>query len=110
MNLICDAVLDMISLYWDHTLSASTRAAVREHLRGCPSCRRQYQQYARSAKLMIRRPEVSDINVGSGYSDLSHRLKKQRSLRVGFLAGCTFVTLAAIAVSFLHDKKRPARN
>ena len=105
MNLNCDAVLDMITLYWDNTLSVSTREAVREHLRVCSACRKQYQQYARTAKLTVRRPEASDINIGSGYDDLSHRLKKQHSLRIGFLAGCACVTLAAVAVSILREKR-----
>ena len=106
MNLNCDAVTDMISLYWDNTLSASTRTAVREHLRGCPSCRKQYQQYAQAARIAIQRPEpMKNINLSDGYDTLSRKLKKQHSLRVGFLAGCACVTLAAVAVSILRDQK-----
>ena len=106
MNLNCDAVMDMISLYWDNTLSASTRTAVREHLRGCPACRKQYQQYAQAARIAIQRPEPKKtMNLTDGYDTLSRKLKKQHSLRVGFLAGCACVTLAAVAVSVLRDKK-----
>ncbi|HOP11075.1 MAG TPA: zf-HC2 domain-containing protein [Oscillospiraceae bacterium] len=106
MNLNCDATLDLISLYWDGTLSASTRAAVREHLRGCPTCRNQYQQYAHAAKIAVQRPEPKEnINLTDGYNSLLRKLKKQHSMRVGFLAGCACVTLAAVAISVLRDKK-----
>jgi predicted anti-sigma-YlaC factor YlaD len=106
MNLNCDAVLDMISMYWDNTLSTSTRAAVREHLRGCPACRKQYQQYAQAARVSVQRPELmKNINLTDGYDTLLRKLKKQHSLRVGFLAGCACVTLAAVAVSILRDLK-----
>ena len=106
MNLNCDAALDLITLYLDGALSASTRAAVREHLRSCPACRRHYQQYAHTAKLAVRKPEpVKNIDLTDGYGTLSRKLKKQHSLRVGFLAVCAFVTLAAVAVSFLRGKK-----
>lgn len=106
MNLNCDAVLDLISLYWDGTLSASTRASVREHLRNCPSCQNQYRQYVHSARVAIHRPELTqNINLRDGYDILLRKLKKQHSLRVGILAGCACVTLAAVAVSILRDRK-----
>jgi predicted anti-sigma-YlaC factor YlaD len=91
----------------DNTLSASTRSAVREHLRGCPSCRKQYQQYARASKIaQLIRPELNkNMNLTDGYDTLLRKLKKQHSLRVGFLAGCACVTLAAVAVSILRDQK-----
>ncbi len=108
MNLNCDAALDLISLYWDHTLSASTRAAVRAHLRSCPACKKQYLQYARAAKTAIHRPELTkNINLSDGYSTLRRKLQKRHSLRIGFLAGCACVTLAAVALSIIRDRKTP---
>lgn len=44
MKLSCDIVQDLLPLYEEDLCSPGSRAAVEEHLRGCPGCRTQVEQ------------------------------------------------------------------
>ena len=49
MKLSCGTVRDLLPAYSDKTASPTTMLLVKEHLRGCPDCRRELDAIHRSA-------------------------------------------------------------
>ena len=81
MNISCDMVMDLISLYNDGVASDDTCRAIREHLRGCSACRRAYASYADTKKhdLMPPREHESDA-LSRKYTVVARHLRRHRLL------------------------------
>ena len=45
MNMTCKIAMDLAELYHADLVSAESAKTIREHLKGCESCRKYYKEY-----------------------------------------------------------------
>lgn len=111
MNLPCDVVMDLVGLYKDGLASKESKAAVDEHLKSCPDCRKYYKMYDSIEKSTKNQPEpVLDMDsyFDYNYSDVSKRLRKthnRKLLIMSAIAG-TAVVLTAVNLAKMLNKNK----
>ncbi|HZW49795.1 MAG TPA: zf-HC2 domain-containing protein [Bacillota bacterium] len=81
MEISCDIVMDLITLYHDGLASESSVNAIKTHLKSCPNCRKAYHDY----KLAEVRPSQTetDVNIqelNDRFNYLARRLRKRQYL------------------------------
>ena len=98
MKLSCGTVRDLLPAYSDKTASPTTMLLVKEHLRGCPDCRRELDAIHRSANKPAQQEAAAhELN----YVGLSKKLRRRRIII------CAAILLAAVwAVLFTIDYAR----
>lgn len=96
MNLNCDVVMDLVSIYKDGAASPSTEKAVEEHLSQCRDCRRYYKQFDSLERIMTRQQRIEDDGKEREYLALSETLKFRRRLVTVCVAVCVGVTTAVL--------------
>jgi predicted anti-sigma-YlaC factor YlaD len=106
MNLTCDAVLDLISIYKDGAASESTAAAIEEHLKQCRDCRRYYKQYDSINRIISQKQAEPAGGVDDDFARLSSALKLRRTIAVVFLAVCAAITVTSAIFALLMRNKR----
>lgn len=74
MNLNCDIVRDLVSLYHDGLASESSEAAVKAHLKECEKCRGYYKQY----RLTKPVPVNFNLNSSGNYGELAKHMRVRR--------------------------------
>ena len=90
MSINCEMARDLLPMYKDKCLSPSSENALREHLRGCPSCRRYLHEY--------RARQKGDITAPQGdFSEIARRMRNHRTL-TEIAVGLSIAALAAYAV------------
>ena len=73
MNINCEMAHDLLPMYKDKCLSASSETALREHLAVCPECRRYLHEY--------KARERDNVLIPSGdFSAVSKRLRRHRTV------------------------------
>ena len=77
MNINCEIARDLLPLYKDGCLSASSEEALCEHLRTCPECRKYLCEYKQIWKAAKAEPREAPAG---GYSELAKRLRRHRTL------------------------------
>lgn len=88
MNISCKIAEDLLPLYLDDSCSEDSRAALEEHLHGCPSCR---------AKLKRMQSDVTDgVHIEKSAPQLTGYAKKVRNHRI---RAAVSVVLAIILLS-----------
>ncbi len=87
----CNIVRDLMPLYYDAAISASSRQAVRAHLRTCPQCRAYFSTLRRSAHTAT--PSIPPM-ASSDISALLKRAKKHEIRRRAAFAGLFAASLA----------------
>lgn len=113
MNLNCEMTMDLIALYHDGLASASTKAAVAEHLRRCPRCRENYAQYRRIYRMpkngSVQRP-VQEGTTEQEYRRLAARMRQKRLLTavVFFAYVCASLCLTAMVLLKNRKEKEPS--
>ena len=81
MNVSCDMVMDLISLYNDGVASEETCRAIREHLKECPACRRAYASYSEQKKRELKPPRIPESDeLSQKYTLLARHLRRDRLL------------------------------
>lgn len=113
MNLTCDMTMDLVSVYKDGLASADTKAAVEEHLKNCPECRKFYRLYdsegsksPESSNDIIEMDSYSDYN----YSELSKRLRKKHNRNLMLMIGIAGAAATLTAVNILKFISRNNNN
>lgn len=103
MNLPCDAVKDLVSIYKDGLASESTAESIRNHLKQCPDCRKYYKQYDSINRLSSAKHNVAaDISVEPSlkeYTELSVKLRTRRNLLIAGVALLASVTVSSMIVN-----------
>ncbi|MCI8388245.1 MAG: hypothetical protein HFE63_07275 [Clostridiales bacterium] len=93
MNISCDMAMDLIALYNDGVASEDSRQAIREHLKGCPDCRRAFAEYSaerkKAAEERIARDDVSEK-----YTLLAKHLRRNHMIS-------TATVMSVVAISLL---------
>lgn len=90
-RLNCDIVQDLLPLYHDAVLSASSRQAVEEHLATCPHCQQEYQDLCEELPTEQQTPATQET-----FRAMMRRLRWKRIgvtilvalLSCGILGGC----------------------
>jgi len=104
MNLTCDIVMDLVSIYKDKLASQSSCEAIEEHLKECPACRKYYKQYDSIYRL---EPEKSDTVIADDYEQkytaLSIKLNRRRKLAMVGMAAFACASVGAILISALKS-------
>ena len=97
--------MDLISVYKDGLASAATRAAVNEHLKHCPKCRKYYKLYDPVdikphdfSGDFIDMDSFSDYN----YSQLSKRLRKKHNRNLTIMVGIAGAAATLTAINILR--------
>lgn len=101
MNINCEIARDLLPLYKDRCLSASSEEALRSHLSECSECRRYLNEYRETFKA----ERGSDAASPSGnYSALAKRLRQHRTA-TEFAVGLSFALLLAYGLFKTIGKK-----
>lgn len=94
MKLSCDVVIDLVSLYKDKLASDDSVAAVDEHLKECPSCRRYYKQYDKIKDLEATPVKLYHDNNHDLFNALSAKLRRRH-----LISTATIGSIIALSVS-----------
>lgn len=106
MSLSCNTVQDLLVMYQERSLSPETEREVQEHLDGCPACRAEYKEVARSLRQKQRAPEVAECEMEDKieqYARVAKKLRRRRILETiltaaGAAAAVTAAVLITVAV------------
>ncbi|MGH7725762.1 MAG: zf-HC2 domain-containing protein [Candidatus Eiseniibacteriota bacterium] len=81
----CDRATNLFGRAWDDELSVAERESLEQHFHACPSCRREYDEYARALELVqaLPRPQVSDDFAVRVLAEAKRR-EAERSVRTRF--------------------------
>lgn len=80
MKISCNIIRDLLPLYIDRIESDESRAAIREHLKFCPDCRRYYKSIGRA--LSVNNADQLGA-AQSDYLKLSKKIRQRRALYAG---------------------------
>lgn len=99
MNLDCNVVMDLVSLYKDKEISFVTKQSVDKHLKECKNCKKYYSDYA----ITPRKLDSGEMFGEENYSLLAKKMRKRRSIiTTCFLA---YVSASICAILFLCKHK-----
>ncbi|WP_313529999.1 zf-HC2 domain-containing protein [Anaerotignum sp.] len=101
MSLNCDIVMDLVALYHDGEASKTSEAAVKEHLKGCKSCREFYRQYG------VATPASQSFNFMSNgnYSELAKHMRVRRLWTVVAVLGYVSASLCALIMLLMRIRE-----
>ncbi|MEA4831144.1 hypothetical protein SDC9_77383 [bioreactor metagenome] len=106
MNITCDTIIDLVSLYKDGTASKSTMELVNDHLRECPECRYYYRHYRiRPETPEQKAPFVSELNPNEadlkyfGLSQMINRKRRNDHIATSFGSIALIVLTAAVCLT-----------
>ena len=94
MNWKCDVVTDLAPLYHDGLASKASRKLVKEHLRECPECRKNYKKYSPVEGVKMDMP-ISDAE---DFVLLAKQMRRRRLLAWGGFLSYVSVTLVALVL------------
>ena len=94
MNWKCDVVTDLAPLYHDGLASKASRKLVKEHLRECPECRKNYKKYSPVEGVKMDMP-ISDAE---DFVLLAKQMRRRRLLAWGGFLSYVSATLVALAL------------
>lgn len=96
MSISCDMAMDLIALYKDGVASEDSRQAIREHLKGCPSCAHAFAAYSAERKAaghpIAPRP-VSEEDLTAKYRLLAKNLRRSH-----LISTATVLSIVAVSV------------
>lgn len=90
MDISCKVVEDLLPLYLDNSCSEDSRAALEEHLNGCPSCRAELDR--------MQRDIMENIHVGKSAPKLANYAKKVRKHRIRVAVAVVLVIIISAVV------------
>lgn len=100
MNLDCNIVMDLVSLYHDKEVSFVTKLEVDKHIRKCENCKKYYKDY----RILPQSPFDIDSIGEENYSKLAKRIRIRRWWTIaGFLG---YVSASLFAIIFMSVKMR----
>ena len=87
MNLSCDIIRDLLPLYAEELASADSADAVEEHLLGCESCRKAYEDMKTCPVIIPEEPGLDTVRRGLWRRRL---LTALCAVLIVCMAGCCF--------------------
>ena len=113
MEISCDIVMDLVDVYTNEIASKDSVDMVREHLKTCASCRRQYDEYKKSLKnepknkvfITEKSPGLNEDVVMEGMKKLSKRLKIRRNIRNITSVTAVIISLTVFLKEVLSDRR-----
>lgn len=105
MNLSCDTVLDLVSIYKDGASSEATVKAVDEHLKTCPDCRRYYRQYDSINRLLTRKTESPAPGSEERYADFTAALRRRHTIETLAVYASAAVAVAAVGYAVFGRRR-----
>lgn len=90
MDISCNIAEDLLPLYVDGSCSEDSRAALEEHLQGCPSCR--------AALERMRSGVIDGIRAEQAAPELARYARKVQNHRIRMAVSAVFAVLIASAV------------
>ena len=108
MNLTCDIVKDLVSIYKDKLASKSSQVAIEEHLKECDSCRKYYKQYdSINITEFYSQKQDDDLQTDymKKYTDLSKKLNQRRKLIIAGMAVFACASVFSVLISAFKTKK-----
>ena len=109
MNLTCDIVMDLVSIYKDKLASQSTCEAIKEHLKECQNCRKYYKQYDSINQIELE-PEKRNVDLRDDfmqkYTELSVKLNHRRKLIIAGMAVFACASVCSVLISTLKTNKK----
>jgi len=109
MNLTCDIVMDLVSIYKDKLASQSSYEAIEEHLKECHNCRKYYKQYDSINQKELEPENHNDYlqnDYMQKYTELSVKLNNRRKLIVAGMAVFACASVFAVLISALKPCKK----
>ncbi len=106
MKICCNIIRDLLPLYIDKVESEESRAAIKEHMKVCPDCRRYYKSIIRT--LNIEKKAVRDANshiISDDYKKISRKIKQRRGAYTG-AAALTLLLFSAYSIYMLIKDRR----
>ncbi|NLV49258.1 MAG: zf-HC2 domain-containing protein [Clostridiales bacterium] len=106
MNLSCDIIMDLAPIYHDGTAGKASVAAVEEHLRECPDCRRFYRNFKTmlgNQKTPLSPPESEAV---MDFGRIASRLRLRRLLIAAVIAAYSCALAGLLIHRFIKDYKR----
>ncbi len=106
MNMTCEIVRDLVELYQEKIVSRESAESIREHLKGCPECRKYYREYiaAQKAEMAVCSPIAASSMSGTQarlYEELSKKLRRRRYLRIAGTSAAIGAGSIMLAVGIL---------
>ena len=104
MEISCDIVMDLITLYHDGLASESSVNAIKTHLKGCPNCRKAYHEYKLAE--IHPTPTEADVNIqelNDRFNYLAKRLRKRQYL---ITSGIGFYILLSLVLLVLYTLRQ----
>ncbi len=109
MNLNCDIVMDMVSLYNDGSVSGSSRKAIAKHLQKCPECRKFYKEYRAEMKRGFSSSGVLLSDEEQIYNAFVARLNRRRMFFTAGLMLYSGFTIGVLTWLLLKQEKQEAK-
>ena len=101
MNWKCDVVTDLAPLYHDGLASKASRKLVKEHLRECPECRKNYKKYSPVEGVKMDMP-ISDAE---DFVLLAKQMRRRRLLAWGGFLSYVSATLVALVLYWVKKNR-----
>ncbi len=94
-------VRDLLPLYCDGALSASSRKIISDHLKKCHQCRSYYNHIRRNARNFTDPETTGKYH----YSEVVRRIKRRNLIEYGIGAALVATTIASVICCLLEEKK-----
>lgn len=105
----CEIIKDLIPMYVDKTASEDASAAVKEHIKNCPDCRRfckVCKSYEEKSAFACKEKEINASGVDEKFANFSKRLKKRKIIHI-IITSCVIVgMLTYIIIDIVNTAKR----
>lgn len=86
-KLDCDIVKDLLPLYYDGVVSETTKTAVKDHLKNCEGCFKEYRDFC------IETPDTEEENTGKRFGKMMDKQKIRQRIKmvVSAIVACAFL-------------------
>ena len=86
MKITCNIIEDLLPLYVDDMVSEDSRKLVKEHLKGCPACRKMQEEMMRENRLTAGIKDGNSVQINKTEAEslkkIRRRIRKKRILSV----------------------------
>lgn len=105
MRITCDIAMDLAGLYTDRLASKDSVAAIRQHLRGCPSCCRYYREFARERKAETGEEGLPPEDHMQLYTEFSERVRRRRRRSIAAVAAAVSLGAGMLITGLVFYEK-----
>lgn len=102
MNLDCNIVKDLVSLYKDGVVREETKRAIALHLKECEVCKQYYKSYEPIQTINIKTQSIPEYDIKKEYSDLAKKIRHRRNGII--LVSTIYIFLSSLGILLaLHE-------